>query len=177
MDNVRIIPDLSLVHNLLQGGVLHLAHEALDVLRVSGVSGRQVDGHARGSDLLGNVDELVETRHTHGHVLGRHTSIVEGVEGHLGRGLTNRLCSQSTDALTRVDEGAEELALNLTNEPLKGVTRKAHLTDHTLGSEDRAEVDGHEQSAVTLRLGRDEVVTSNHTQAVAEDLDLWKGQE
>lgn len=65
-----------------------------DILGPLGVAGRlaqQEHGEGRGLGPLGDVDQLLETRHAQSDVLGRHTSVVEGVQGHLGGGFSQRL--------------------------------------------------------------------------------------
>lgn len=69
----------------------------------------EIDSHGRGTNILGNVDDLLESWHSERHVLGRNsglngadnyvepnnmhtqTYIVEGVEGHLGCRLAETL--------------------------------------------------------------------------------------
>lgn len=53
----------------------------------------------RGSlDVLGQVDDLSQARHTQGDVLCRHTGKVEGVQSHLGGGLSYTLSCYSADS-------------------------------------------------------------------------------
>ena len=61
------------------------------------------DGERRGLGSFGDIDQLLETRDAQRHVLGGHTSVVEGVEGHLSGWFSERLGSKSTNHLTRLN--------------------------------------------------------------------------
>ena len=67
----------------------------LGSLSISSRLAQQEDSKRRGLWLLGNVDELLKSGHTQRHILGRHTSIVEGIQGHLGGRFSKGLRSQS----------------------------------------------------------------------------------
>ena len=49
------------------------------------------DGQRRSLGSLGDVDDLLQSRHTERHVLGGHAGVVERVECHLSGRLTQRL--------------------------------------------------------------------------------------
>ena len=63
--------------------MLQSAEHVLGLLRVPGGRSSEEDGERGRLRVLGNVDDLLETGHTQGYVLGGHTSEMESVEGHL----------------------------------------------------------------------------------------------
>ena len=63
---------------------------------------RQIDGQRGRLDVLGNVDDLRQAGHSQGHVLGGHTGIVERVQRHLSRRLTDGLGCHCSNAFSRV---------------------------------------------------------------------------
>ena len=52
-------------------------------------------------DVLGDVHDLSQSRHAQRDILGRYTSIVKSVEGHLSGGLSNGLRSNCANHFTR----------------------------------------------------------------------------
>jgi len=48
-------------------------------------------------DVLGGIDDLFDARHPQSDVHGRHTSKVEGFQGHLSPGLSDALGTQGPD--------------------------------------------------------------------------------
>ncbi len=57
------------------------------------------NGHAGGLDVLGGVQQLLQTRHAQCHVLVSHTCQVECVQRHLGCRLADGLCGNRADSL------------------------------------------------------------------------------
>ena len=57
----------------------------------------QIDGDDGRTNLLGRVDDLLDSRHTEGNVHGRHAGKVEGLEGHLSSGLADTLRAQCSN--------------------------------------------------------------------------------
>lgn len=94
--------------HLSQCGVLQSTQDVFGPLSITCCLTQQEDGQRGGFGPLGDVDQLLQTRHTQCYVLGRHTSVMESVEGHLGSWLSQRLSSQSTNHLTRVGLGTAE---------------------------------------------------------------------
>ena len=68
--------------------MIHLLETNLAFFGVPGCLSVQEDGERRSLRPLRDVDDLLESRHTECDVLGGHSSVVEGVEGHLCRWLT-----------------------------------------------------------------------------------------
>ncbi|KAH3663772.1 hypothetical protein OGAPHI_005175 [Ogataea philodendri] len=73
---------------------------------------------SRSLDVLCHVQNLLQSRNTQCDVLRRHTSIVECVQRHLGSRLSDRLGSNDTNHLTRVDQRLQELLLNILSKVL-----------------------------------------------------------
>ena len=80
--------------------MLQSAEHVLGLLRVPGGRSSEEDGERGRLRVLGNVDDLLETGHTQGHVLGGHAGKVERIERHLRGGLTQALGSQGAHHLT-----------------------------------------------------------------------------
>ena len=70
------------------------------LLCILGSLSQQEDGEGRSLGSLGHVDDLLESRHPQGHVLGGHSSVVECVEGHQCGRLPQTLGSKSSHHLT-----------------------------------------------------------------------------
>ena len=101
---VRVIVDFCGLSHPSQGSVLQLALDLLGLLPVlAGAPGAvlplHMQVHLQGGrlDVLGNIDNLGQAGHAQRHIFGGHTSKVEGVEGHLGGGLPDGLCSHCAD--------------------------------------------------------------------------------
>mmetsp|Transcript_73527 Transcript_73527/g.209259 ORF Transcript_73527/g.209259 Transcript_73527/m.209259 type:complete len:277 (+) Transcript_73527:1336-2166(+) len=120
---------------------------------------REVDDKRRRPDLLGHVQNLVEPRHSESHVFGRHTGEVEGVEGHLGGRLSNRLRSLYAAHLARICMRGLEPGFDLSHHPVKRLTGETVLGEHRLTRERGAEENLHEKRAVALDLDRNIVVS------------------
>lgn len=89
--------------HLPQRGVLQSTQDVLGPLGVARRLTQQEDGERRSLGPLGDVDQLLQTRHTQRDVLGRHAGVVESVECHLRGGLSQRLSGQSAHHLSRVN--------------------------------------------------------------------------
>lgn len=95
--------DRSSPSHLPERRVLQSTQDVLGPLCVARCLTQQEDGERRSLGPLGDIDQLLETRHTQRDVLGRHTGVVESVERHLRGRLSQRLSGQSADHLTRVN--------------------------------------------------------------------------
>lgn len=84
------------------------AQDVFGSLRVARRLTQQEHGERGGFGPLGDVDQLLQTRHAQRDVFGRHAGVVESVQCHLGGGLSQRLSSQSTHHFTRVGLEEEE---------------------------------------------------------------------
>lgn len=60
----------------------------------------EVDGDDGGGDVLGVVDDLIDSWHSLCDIHARNTCEVEGLQRHLGGWLTDTLCSQRADGLS-----------------------------------------------------------------------------
>ena len=94
--------------------MFHSTEYILTLLGILGRGSRQENGDGWRLRRLGNVDQFVETRYTQGYVLGRHTSIMESVQGHLGGRLTKGLSGQGANHFTWMGDCGVELCLNFT---------------------------------------------------------------
>ncbi|KAI6769816.1 hypothetical protein HG530_004445 [Fusarium avenaceum] len=92
----------------------------------------EVHSHTGSLDVLGQVKNFLETRHTKSNVLGRHTSEMESVQCHLGSGLTNGLGSQNTNHFTRVHESTVPSVLELTQDVVESQLIQTVLLDNFL---------------------------------------------
>lgn len=70
---------------------------------------RKIYRNNGGFDGFSHVDQLLKTWHAEGYVLRANTSKMEGVEGHLSCGLTDRLSSDSSYHLARMGDRGLEL--------------------------------------------------------------------
>lgn len=93
---------------LSQCGVLQPTENVLGPLSVARRLAQQENGQRGSFGPLGDVDQLLQTRHTQRYVLGGHTGVVESVECHLCGRLSQRLSSQGADHFTRMGLGNEE---------------------------------------------------------------------
>lgn len=84
------------------------AEDILGSLCVTCCLTQQEDGERGGFGPLGDVDQLLQTRHAQCYVFGRHTGIVESVQCHLGGWLSQGLSSQSTNHFTWMGLEKEE---------------------------------------------------------------------
>jgi len=139
------------------------------LIRVLGSDGKEVDGELGGFDLLGNVDQLTETRDTERDVLGTDTSKMEGTKGHLSGRLTDGLSGNGSDRFARMDEGAHELGLDVAHKPIKGLLVEAVLDKDRLGRQGRPDHDLEKEGRVLLRL-HGETVLSWHDEDVLAQL-------
>lgn len=99
---VRIIIDCGVGCNLSKGCMLQAAQDILASLSIPCCLAQEVDCQRWGLWLLGDIDNLFQTGYTEGDILGRHTSIVESVKGHLCGRLTKWLSSQGSHHFTRI---------------------------------------------------------------------------
>ena len=94
--------DLARVHAVYNKATTAPHSADLAVLRVPGGLSPQEDGEGGGLGPLGDVNDLLQAGDPEGHVLGRHTGVVEGVEGHLGGRFSQRLGGQGPHHLPRL---------------------------------------------------------------------------
>jgi len=88
---------------LSQCGVLQATQDILSLLSISGCRTSKENCKRRSFRLLADVDNLLKTRHTQCHVLGRHTGKMESVECHLRGRFSQWLSCQGSYHLTRTD--------------------------------------------------------------------------
>lgn len=128
----RIVPDLCGSANTTQGGVFQTGLHLLGTLLVSRKLFVQINVHAGRSDLLGHVDDFFQARHSQRYVLGRHSSIVERVQGHLCGWFSNRLSGHSSDHFSRMHLGLLESIADLSQQPIERTLIELVFADHTL---------------------------------------------
>ena len=76
------------IHVYIHVHVMYACTVYLAFLSISGSLSAEEDGERGSLRSLGHVDNLLQSRYSESHVLGGHSGIVEGVEGHLSGGLT-----------------------------------------------------------------------------------------
>ena len=168
---IGVIPNLGGGRDGVQGGVLE---DRLDVLGHRPVPGEilaQRDGERRRLDLLGDVDELLQTGHTERDVLRRDTREVEGVQRHLRRGLADGLRGDCADAVARGRERNLKPRLNLADDPVERRGGEPELAHHPLGAERRSHQRKEEDRGVSLRLDRERVAAGDDHETVEHGLD------
>lgn len=97
--------------HLSQGGVLKSAQDVFGSLGVPRCLTQQEDCERGSLGPLGDVDQLLQTRHAQCYVLGRHAGVVESVECHLRGRLSQRLSGQGAHHFTRVNLWTQEETL------------------------------------------------------------------
>ena len=164
------------------GVVVHLGHRRdavkrrvlearLDVLRRRAVAREvlpQRHGEARRLDLLGDVDDLLQTRHAQGDVLRRDAGEVEGVERHLRRGLADALRGDRADAVPGRRERHLEPRLHLADDPVERRRAELELLHHALGAQRRPDEREEQDGRVPLRLQAQRVRTRDDDQGVEQ---------
>ena len=138
--------------HMAECGVLNLAHELLCDFLILAVLFLQVDLQAGSLDVLCHIDDLLQAGNSEGHVFRGDASIVEGVQGHLGGWLTKGLCGYGAHHLTWIHDGLLKAGLDLTDDPIEGLSRQALSLDHVLGAEHRTQVDLKKPGRVLLGL-------------------------
>mmetsp|Transcript_19552 Transcript_19552/g.31823 ORF Transcript_19552/g.31823 Transcript_19552/m.31823 type:complete len:341 (+) Transcript_19552:1226-2248(+) len=97
---VWIPENLSEGGHLLQSGVLqHALHILGSFLDLSQLA-LQENGQGWCLHFLGDVDQLLQSWNSQGHILGSNSGEMEGVQSHLRGWLTDTLCCQCTNHLT-----------------------------------------------------------------------------
>lgn len=157
---VRVVVDRRAFENVAERRVLDLGAELVGDRLVALVGVLQVDLHAGSLDVLGYVDDLLQARHTKRHVLGRHTGLMEGVQGHLGGWLSQRLRRDRTNHLAWVHDSLVEARLDLTYDPVEGLRTESLVDDHVLSAQKRPQVNLEEPGGVLLGL-QDEGIGSH----------------
>lgn len=123
----------------LGGGYLVLAEEDLERRRLNGRR---------------DVDDFLEPWDTERDILGTDSRQMEGVQRHLGRGLTHTLGTNATHHFAGVDQGVLEPGLDLVHQPVEGLLREPLLLratlDDLLGGQVVPEVDFHQAGSVCV---------------------------
>jgi hypothetical protein len=148
--------------------MLKLAQHVLALLGVHRGRACQVHDQRGRLRVLGHVDDLLETGHTQSDVLGGHTGVVKGVEGHLGGGLTDRLGRQRPDHFACLGLGLLEAGLDLADEPVEGLLGHLELLGDALGGEVGAQEDLHEGGGVLVGGDAELVVAADDGELLAE---------
>mmetsp|Transcript_26622 Transcript_26622/g.66903 ORF Transcript_26622/g.66903 Transcript_26622/m.66903 type:complete len:460 (+) Transcript_26622:511-1890(+) len=131
VQRIGIVPNLGLGGDASQSGELDVTLHLLGVHQITTILLSQEHRQTGSFGLFGNVDQLFQTRNTKSYILCTHTSIMKSVQGHLGGRFTNTLSSQSTDHLSRINNGLLETHLDLTDQPLERLAVETILVDDT----------------------------------------------
>ena len=165
---IGVVPDLGGARNVSQRRVAELALHGLGLVLVARVVLVEEHDHARRLDRVGDVDELLETRHAERDVLARDAGVVKGVERHLRGRLADRLRRDGADHLAGLRARRQEATANLADEPIERHGVEAMLDDRALGGERRAQMDGEQQRGVLLHAAREGVVAAHDDEAALE---------
>ncbi|GIX63995.1 secretin receptor [Babesia caballi] len=157
--------------DLVQRGVLEARLHVLGTLLVVSYRTLQVDGQRGRLDVSRHVDQLLQTRKTQRHVLGAHTSKVEGVQGHLRGRLADGLRGDGAHALAGVADGLVEDALHLAQQPVEGQVTDLLALHETPRVQRNGQVRLYQDGGIFLRLGCQDVLRPaghDNRQAVQE---------
>jgi len=152
-------------------GVFQRALHALGVVAVSSILAEK-DGQGRRFDVLCDVDDLRQTRDAQSDVLATHTSKMEGVQRHLRGGLPDGLRCQRANHLAGVRHRLQELGLDLTQHPVKGLLCQAVLAQHALRVQRGPQHVEEGERGVALRLHAQRVLPVHHHQLLRQLLHL-----
>src|SRR5256885_2037192 len=117
--NIRIIPQFASLSNRSKIGMLYHTSQNLGTFSIPNFVWLLIDSHGRRSDILGDVQNLLETWDTQSDVLRGHTSKMEGVERHLCGWFADRLSSKNTNHFTRLCGSFDETCLNSPNDMIE----------------------------------------------------------
>mmetsp|Transcript_26864 Transcript_26864/g.76935 ORF Transcript_26864/g.76935 Transcript_26864/m.76935 type:complete len:782 (+) Transcript_26864:965-3310(+) len=158
---VGVPEDLGEGRDLLQRRMLEHTLHVLGTLLLLAEVAREEDRQRRGPHRLRHVDDLLQTRHAEGHVLGTDAGEVEGVESHLRGRLPDTLGGQDTDGLSWMCASLHEALLDLSAEPIEGLLCQAILHEDLLGAQVAADVGVEDDLRVVLHLAADGVTLGN----------------
>mmetsp|Transcript_11744 Transcript_11744/g.28483 ORF Transcript_11744/g.28483 Transcript_11744/m.28483 type:complete len:242 (-) Transcript_11744:2954-3679(-) len=91
LQGVGLVVYFGMLDDTTEVEVLNLVGDDLGLVGVDKMFLLEVNRNARCLDVLGNVDQLLHSRHSLSALLGTHARKVKGVESHLGHGLAERL--------------------------------------------------------------------------------------
>jgi hypothetical protein len=118
---VRVVVYCSVGSHLAESRVLHTTQHVFALLGVSGRGAVEEDGERGSPGLLGDVDDLLQSRHSECYVLGRHSGEMESVECHLSGRFSKTLRCQRANHLSRGRHGHVEATLDFSYQPIESL--------------------------------------------------------
>mmetsp|Transcript_6767 Transcript_6767/g.19787 ORF Transcript_6767/g.19787 Transcript_6767/m.19787 type:complete len:242 (-) Transcript_6767:3118-3843(-) len=157
---------------MVQSRPLQRTLHRLGLVLVRSSRPKKINRQRRRLDILSNVDDFCQTRNSKGHILGRHTGVMESVQSHLCRGLPNALRRNDTNVFARVSQSLVEFLLDLTSKPVECFCRQPVLLADLLRCKGGPQVHFEQGRRIFLSLLTQGVVSLHNLDTFLDFFDL-----